>query len=164
MKRGYICFQPENGFSCLCLNVSTTPLQQQGFLQCLPFSWTTLRGKHCWHPIVVMGVADTFGLCPQVSPFLLQALHCADIHSGKKGSSTLRNAPFFLKTYCNSTLYVLAVRNYIVLCRFADVYHYICLPFQDDNCISTLQEKEKKKERKKNRKESKLLQPCSCPR
>jgi hypothetical protein len=30
------------------------------FRQCLPFSWTTLRGKHCWHPIVIMGVVDTF--------------------------------------------------------------------------------------------------------
>jgi hypothetical protein len=29
--------------------------------QCLPFSWTTLRGKHCRHPIAVMGVVDTFG-------------------------------------------------------------------------------------------------------
>ena len=27
-------------------NVSTTPLWQGGFRQCLPFSWTTLRGKH----------------------------------------------------------------------------------------------------------------------
>ena len=43
------------------LNVSTTPLQQWGFRQCLPFSWTTLRGKHCRHPIAVMGVVDTFG-------------------------------------------------------------------------------------------------------
>ena len=25
------------------------------------FSWTTLRGKHCRHPIAVMGVVDTFG-------------------------------------------------------------------------------------------------------
>ena len=32
-------------------NVSTIPLRQ-----CLPFSWTTLRGKHCQHPIAVMGV------------------------------------------------------------------------------------------------------------
>ena len=31
-----------------------------GFWQCLPFSWTTLRGKHCRHPIAVMGVVDTF--------------------------------------------------------------------------------------------------------
>ena len=44
-------------------NVSTTLLQQWGFRQCLPFSWTTLRGKHCWHPIAVMGVVDTFGQC-----------------------------------------------------------------------------------------------------
>ena len=45
-------------------NVSTTPLRQWGFRQCLPFSWTALRGKHCWHPIAVMGVVDTFGPCP----------------------------------------------------------------------------------------------------
>ena len=43
------------------LNVSTTPLRQWGFRQCLPFSWTRLRGKHCRHPITVMGVVDTFG-------------------------------------------------------------------------------------------------------
>ena len=30
-------------------NISTTPLRQRGFRQCLPFSWTTLRGKHCRH-------------------------------------------------------------------------------------------------------------------
>ena len=42
-------------------NVSTTPLRQWGFRKCLPFSWTTLRGKHCQHPIAVMGVVDTFG-------------------------------------------------------------------------------------------------------
>ena len=48
--------------SRLCPNVSTTPLQQWGFQQCLPFSWTTLRGKHCWHPIAVMGVVDTIRL------------------------------------------------------------------------------------------------------
>ena len=35
-------------------------LEQWGFRQCLPFSWTTLRGKHCRHPIAVMGVVDTF--------------------------------------------------------------------------------------------------------
>ena len=40
------------------LNVSTTPLRQWGFRQCLPFSWTPLSGKH---PIDVMGVVDTFG-------------------------------------------------------------------------------------------------------
>ena len=35
-----------------------------GFRQCLPFSWTTLRGKHCRHSIAIMGVVDTFGLSP----------------------------------------------------------------------------------------------------
>ena len=38
-------------------------VHQLSFLQCLPFSWTTLRGTHCWRPIVVMGVVDTFGHC-----------------------------------------------------------------------------------------------------
>ena len=42
-------------------NVSTTPLRQWGFGQCLPFRWTTLGGKHYWHPIAVMGVVDMFG-------------------------------------------------------------------------------------------------------
>ena len=37
------------------------PIRQWGFRQCLPFSWTTLRGKNCRHPIAVMGVVDTFG-------------------------------------------------------------------------------------------------------
>ena len=39
-------------------NVSTTPLRQWGFRQCLSFSWTSLRGKHCRHPIAVLGVVD----------------------------------------------------------------------------------------------------------
>ena len=51
-------------FSKYGLNVSTTPLRQWGFQQCLPLSWTTLRSKHCRHPIAVMGVVDTFGLSP----------------------------------------------------------------------------------------------------
>ena len=54
-----------------CLNISTTLLWQWGFWQCLPFSRTTLRGKHCRHPIAVMGVVDTFrkilvGFCQKV--------------------------------------------------------------------------------------------------
>ena len=44
-----------------CPNISSTPLRQWDFWQCLTFSWTTLRGKHCWHPIAVIGVVDTFG-------------------------------------------------------------------------------------------------------
>ena len=43
------------------LNVSTTPLWQWVFWQCLPFSWPTLRDKHCRHPIAVIEVVDTFG-------------------------------------------------------------------------------------------------------
>ena len=42
-----------------CTNVSATPLRQWGFRQCLPFSWTTLTGKHCRHPIAIMGVVGT---------------------------------------------------------------------------------------------------------
>ena len=53
------------------LNISTTPLWQWGFWQCLPFSWTTLRGKHCRHPIAVMGVVDTFGKYTLLVPKLL---------------------------------------------------------------------------------------------
>ena len=43
------------------LNVAKTSLLQWGFRQYLPFSLTTLGGKHCRHPIVVMGVVDMFG-------------------------------------------------------------------------------------------------------
>ena len=46
-----------------CPSVSTTPLRQWGFRQCFPFSLTTLRGKHCRHPIALMGVVDTFRPC-----------------------------------------------------------------------------------------------------
>ena len=46
----------------LCPNVSTNKLRQWSFRQWLPFSWTTLRGNNCRHPIAVMGVVDTFGL------------------------------------------------------------------------------------------------------
>ena len=44
--------------------ISTTLLRQWGFRQCLPFSWTKLRDKHCQHPIAVMGVVDMFGPSP----------------------------------------------------------------------------------------------------
>ena len=50
-----------SGCPIKCSNISTPPLRQWGFRQCLPFSWTTQRGKHCRHPIAVMGVVDTFG-------------------------------------------------------------------------------------------------------
>ena len=42
-------------------NPIMTALWQCGFWQCLPFSRTTLREKHCQHQIAVMGVVDTFG-------------------------------------------------------------------------------------------------------
>ena len=34
-----------------------------GFWQYLPFTWTALKGKNCWHPIAVNGVVDTFSSC-----------------------------------------------------------------------------------------------------
>ena len=43
-----------------CANLCTTPIRQWGFRQCLHFCWTTLRGKHCQHPIAIMVVVDTF--------------------------------------------------------------------------------------------------------
>ena len=67
-------------------NVSTTPLRQWGFRQCLPFSWTTLRGKHCRHPIAVMGVVDTFELDPSLK-------HCF----GRKFFREFSNTFYFVK-------------------------------------------------------------------
>ena len=38
------------------------PITAMGFLdKGLPFSWTTLRDKHCRHPMAVMGDVDMFG-------------------------------------------------------------------------------------------------------
>ena len=53
-------FESKQHVPSTCLNVSTTPLQQWGFRQCLPFSWTKLKGKHCRHRIAVLGVVHTF--------------------------------------------------------------------------------------------------------
>ena len=39
-----------------------TWLRQWGIWQCLPFSWATLRGIHCRHPVAVMGIVDMLGL------------------------------------------------------------------------------------------------------
>ena len=41
-------------------NVFTTPLRQWGFRQCLPLSWTTLRRKHCRHPIAILPRTTAF--------------------------------------------------------------------------------------------------------
>ena len=38
------------------------PIMAMGLRQWLPFSCTTLRGKHCQIPIAIMGVVDAFGL------------------------------------------------------------------------------------------------------
>jgi hypothetical protein len=38
-------------------------IMPMGFSAMLPFSWKTLRGKDCRHPIALMGVAYIFGHC-----------------------------------------------------------------------------------------------------
>ena len=42
-------------------NVYTITSRQLVFRQYLPFSWTTLRGKHCRQPIAVMALVVSFG-------------------------------------------------------------------------------------------------------
>ena len=55
------------------------PITQWGFRQCLLFSWTTLRGKHCGHPIAVV-VVDT--LRPLVAAMSIAA---SVSREGKRG-------------------------------------------------------------------------------
>ena len=43
----------------VCPYIPATPLWQWGFRQCLPFSWTLLRGNNCQNSIAV--VVDIFG-------------------------------------------------------------------------------------------------------
>ena len=50
-------------FSTTNEKANARTLRQWGFRQCLLFSWTTLRDKHCRNPIAVIGVVDTFGQC-----------------------------------------------------------------------------------------------------
>ena len=47
--RKIFCNLRKTSFRREGLNVSTTPLRQWGFWQRLPFSWTTLKGKHYRH-------------------------------------------------------------------------------------------------------------------
>ena len=75
---------------CIYIYISTTPLRQWGFRQCLPFSWTTLRDKHCRHPIAVLGVVDTFGHC--LSLFSFCVFPCSY-------SRVLNKRGFFLKCW-----------------------------------------------------------------
>ena len=69
--RGKFCFGSK------CSNVSITPVRQWGFRQCLPFSWTTVRDKHCPHSIAVMWVVDTFGQYDLI-PLHRQIIHWND--------------------------------------------------------------------------------------
>ena len=57
-------------------NISTTPLQQWGFRQCLPVSWTTIRGKHCRYPIAINGSCRY--LRARTCFYLLQIQNCFD--------------------------------------------------------------------------------------
>ena len=69
----HILFWTRNTNTNSSPNVFTTPLRQWVFRQCLPFSWTTLRGKNCRHPIAELGVVDTFEQsCEKWNLWLLQ--------------------------------------------------------------------------------------------
>ena len=70
----------------LCLKVSTTPLQQWVFWQCLTFSWTTPIGKHCHHPIAVMEVVDMFG---DSAGMLLKTLQSVIFSSSPQSTYTI---------------------------------------------------------------------------
>ena len=83
-----------------CLNVSTTPLRQWGFRQCLPFSWTTLRGKNCRHPVAIMGVVDTFG---PYQKHIIEQGSCVG-HMYEKNVYLLNKCAFWL--VCNQKLLI----------------------------------------------------------
>ena len=58
----HTCWSPRLGWKGdrTTVEEASGALQQWGFRQYLPFSWTTLRGKHRRHHIAVMGVVDMF--------------------------------------------------------------------------------------------------------
>ena len=98
MKIAALTAQP----SWQCPNVSTTPLRQWGFRQCLPFRWATLRGKHCRHPIAVMGVVNTFGhssvsvLRPQFLHFVLPwSCSITDLYSNWLSTKMIHSLTFY---------------------------------------------------------------------
>ena len=66
-----VAFRRISGYSVIrqftqCPNVSTTPLRQWGFRQCLPFSWTTLRGKHCRQKYFIIHTSGLDNLTTQL--------------------------------------------------------------------------------------------------
>ena len=103
-------------------NVSTTLLWQWGFWLCLLFSWTTLRGKHCWHPIAIMGVVDKFEQmvpkhiynshydigcqqCLPLSVVQLKGKHCQKPHCGNGVVDTFGLSSFEMlkiQNYCQT--------------------------------------------------------------
>ena len=72
-------------------NVYTTPLRQWVFRQFLPFSWTTLRGKHCRHPIAVMGVVDTSrqGIGCKTVTYLFCVFVCLCFYGAKENENQI---------------------------------------------------------------------------
>ena len=50
--------------------------RQWRFQQRLPFTWTTLRDKHCWHSIATMGVVDMFQLYELIAQIKPQMSSC----------------------------------------------------------------------------------------
>ena len=104
--------RPQNGHDP---NVSTTPLWQWGFRQCLPFSWTTLRGKLCRHPIAVMGVVDTFGPCMSSCRIWMTILYIPYLR------------PYDFPLYFFNSLFQMAVR---LILQPVYVTDYSILPFK----------------------------------
>ena len=103
-----------------CPKMTTTPLWQWGFWQCLNFSCTTLKGKYCWHPIAIMGVVDTLRPsfhCHCIPWFhLLRTFLLTFCHKGNKNKSNSFYSP-------TSSLYSLE-RNI----RILDALHCRCIP------------------------------------
>ena len=100
-----------NFFPCLNVSLPKTPLRQWGFWQCLPFSWTTQRGKHCRHPIAVIGVVYTFGQSLEwgtrhLKYFVLEHIWDASYETSYEALNDYK--------YWNSVLYVNSLRNHVV--------------------------------------------------
>ena len=57
-----------------CWKAFSTPIMTWGRWQCLAFSCSTLRDKHCQRPIAVIGIAHAFEHCLKLAIFHLKFL------------------------------------------------------------------------------------------
>ena len=94
------------------------PFMAMGFGAMLPFSLTTLRYKHCQHPIAIMGVVDMFGQCGVIpggfSGAKYQPLDC--IITGKIGQLTFYTVKVLsssrLKAF--SVLFIIEIKKNLI--------------------------------------------------